>query len=108
MQRAPEEPCYASAPQRADRCRKQAFAERHRCIAIIEHEPLLESITAGTSEPAESAEVVLGDRRGRLDLDPDNRTIVALEDQVDFVLVLVAIVMNGHLAICPGDELGDL
>ena len=83
-------------PKEADRHGIETLAEARARLAVVEDDSGDESTGLAALKFAQTPEVVLPDRCPRLDLDPCQTTATGINDDVDFDLVLVAIVEEGE------------
>ena len=69
---------------------EQSIAQASSAIAEVHDDTADEAISGAVAQPSKPTKVVGVDIVGGLALDSDDRTVVALEDEIDHVTVAVA------------------
>jgi hypothetical protein len=82
----------SAAPEPADRHSGQSITEWQRVGTCVQDDTGLEAWAELVAQVAQAREVDSGGRGARLDLDSDDVAVVALDDDVNLPLLLVAIV----------------
>src|SRR5579875_2528103 len=95
------------SPQAGNRGRSKSLAERDDRIAIIKDNTKGKAILCGFEQLLQTRQVAGGHGCARLDFYPHDRAVIALENDVDFMSILVAEVERCEPDIRPGHELHD-
>ena len=72
---------------------------------IVEHQPTNEFVARRLLQFAQPRKVPATQRRGRLDLDADDASLLILEHEVDLITLFRTKMREGHACIAPADQL---
>ena len=99
-------------PQGADRARVEAVAQTHGVGSGVQQNPGLEATGVGgidlVSKPAETVHVPTCGRTRGFDLHRDHISVVRLQNEVDFVLLVVTVVRQFATRLGSRELPGDL
>lgn len=90
-----------SSPESGHRCGEQPLAKGNDCLPVVENDAELEVAAAGVSQFLQAFEIARTDRGCCLDLDSDERAGAAFDHDIDLILVLVPVMMQGAVLTEP-------